>query len=88
MSENKSVRRRTKVPAEVDTAQAALNLGYTEVKAPFDGIVTARQVSLGELVGANGPTQLATIVQTAPVCRADKPALISHDFFRFLANLA
>jgi multidrug resistance efflux pump len=37
------------------------------VKAPFDGIVTARQVSLGELVGANGPTQLATIVQTAPV---------------------
>ena len=53
--------------AEVDTAQAALNLGYTEVKAPFDGIVTARLVSLGEMVGANGPTQLATIVQTAPV---------------------
>ena len=53
--------------AEVDTAQAELNLGYTELKAPFDGIVTARQVSLGELVGANGPTQLATIVQTAPV---------------------
>src|SRR5712691_5183392 len=53
--------------AEVDTAQAALNLSYTEVKAPFDGIVTARQVSLGELVGANGPTQLATIVQTAPI---------------------
>jgi RND family efflux transporter MFP subunit len=53
--------------AEVDTAQAALNLGYTEVKAPFDGIVTARRVSLGELVGANGPTQLATIVQTAPI---------------------
>ena len=67
MSEKDSERRRTKVPAEVDTAQAELNLGYTEVKAPFDGIVTARQVSLGELVGANGPTQLATIVQTAPV---------------------
>ena len=50
-----------------DTAQAAINLGYTEVKAPFDGIVTARQVSLGELVGANGPTQLATIVATDPI---------------------
>ncbi len=53
--------------AEVDTAQAALNLSYTEVKAPFDGIVSARLVSQGEMVGANGPTQLATIVQTAPI---------------------
>ena len=64
--------------AEVDTAQAALNLGYTEVKAPFDGIVTARQVSLGELVGANGPTQLATIVQTGittgNLCSSASPA--------------
>jgi RND family efflux transporter MFP subunit len=53
--------------AQADTEQAAINLGYTEVKAPFDGIVTARQVSLGELVGANGPTQLATIVATDPI---------------------
>jgi RND family efflux transporter MFP subunit len=53
--------------AQVDTAQAALNLGYTEVKAPFDGNVTARQVSKGELVGANGPTQLATIVEPDPI---------------------
>jgi RND family efflux transporter MFP subunit len=53
--------------AEVDTKQAAINLGYTQVKAPFDGVVTARLVSLGELVGANGPTQLATIVQTDPI---------------------
>jgi RND family efflux transporter MFP subunit len=53
--------------AQVDTAQAALNLGYTEVKAPFDGNVTARQVSKGELVGANGPTQLAIIVEPDPI---------------------
>ena len=53
--------------AQDDTAQAAINLGYTEVKAPFDGIVTARAVSIGELVGANGPTQLATIVATDPI---------------------
>jgi len=53
--------------AEVDTKQAELNLSYTQVRAPFDGIVTARLVSLGELVGANGPTQLATIVETDPI---------------------
>jgi RND family efflux transporter MFP subunit len=52
---------------QVDTKQAAINLDYTEVKAPFDGIVTAREVSIGELVGGGTPTQLATIVQTDPI---------------------
>lgn len=53
--------------AQAETRQAAINLGYTQVKAPFDGVVTARLVSIGELVGANGPTQLATIVETDPI---------------------
>ena len=35
--------------------------------APFDGIVTARLVSVGALVGATAPTQLATIVQLDPI---------------------
>jgi len=53
--------------SQVDIDQAQLNLDYTEVKAPFDGIVTARQVSLGQLVGAGSPTTLATIVQLEPI---------------------
>jgi RND family efflux transporter MFP subunit len=53
--------------ARADTKQAEINLGYTQVKAPFDGIVSARQVSIGELVGVNSNTQLATIVQTNPI---------------------
>jgi RND family efflux transporter MFP subunit len=53
--------------AKADTQQATINLGYTEVKAPFDGIVTARQVSVGELVGAGQPTVLATIVELDPI---------------------
>jgi len=53
--------------AQADTKQAQINLDYTRVVAPFDGVVTARLVSIGELVGANGPTQLATIVQTDPI---------------------
>lgn len=53
--------------SQVDTRQAQINLDYTQVKAPFDGIVTARQVSLGELVGVGTPTQLATIIQHDPI---------------------
>jgi RND family efflux transporter MFP subunit len=37
------------------------------VTAPFDGRVSARQVSLGQLVGASSPTVLATIVEEDPI---------------------
>jgi RND family efflux transporter MFP subunit len=53
--------------AQANEQQAEINLGYTDVQAPFDGIVTARQVSIGQLVGANSPTTLATIVQLDPI---------------------
>lgn len=53
--------------AQADTKQAQINLDYTRVVAPFDGIVTARQVSIGELVGGSGAQVLATIVQLDPI---------------------
>jgi len=53
--------------AQANTGQAAINYGYTTVKAPFDGVVTARLVSIGAMVGATNPTQLATIVQLDPI---------------------
>jgi RND family efflux transporter MFP subunit len=59
--------RATLTQSQTDTQTAAINLGYTEVKAPFNGYITARQVSVGQLVGADSPTQLATIVQTDPI---------------------
>lgn len=46
---------------------AQINLGYTTVKAPFDGIVTRHLVSVGELVGGTTKTKLATIVQLDPI---------------------
>jgi RND family efflux transporter MFP subunit len=52
---------------QADTKQAQINLDYTKVLAPFNGIVTARQVSLGELVGGSGTQVLATIVQLDPI---------------------
>ncbi len=54
--------------AQANTKIAAVNYGYTNVVAPFDGIVSAHLVSVGELVGATAsPTQLATIVQLDPI---------------------
>ncbi len=53
--------------AQVNTRIAEMNYGYTNVTAPFDGIVSAHLVSIGELVGASSPTQLATIVALDPI---------------------
>lgn len=54
--------------AQANTKLAALNNDYAHVKAPFDGLVAARQVSVGEFVGgAATPTVLATIVEADPI---------------------
>ncbi|WFU27173.1 efflux RND transporter periplasmic adaptor subunit [Bradyrhizobium sp. CB1717] len=53
--------------AQVNTRLAEVNYGYTNVTAPFDGIVSAHLVSVGELVGVSSPTQLATIVAMDPI---------------------
>ncbi len=53
--------------AQANTRIAQVNYGYTNVAAPFDGIVTAHLVSVGELVGVSSPTQLASIVALDPI---------------------
>jgi RND family efflux transporter MFP subunit len=53
--------------AKANTAIAKINYGYTNVAAPFDGVVSAHLVSVGELVGVASPTQLATIVALDPI---------------------
>ncbi len=58
--------------ADVQNAQASLvlaqiNLSYTEVRAPFDGVVTAHLQDIGALVGYGSPTKLATIVEVNPL---------------------
>ena len=53
--------------AQANTKIAQVNFGYTNVAAPFDGIVTAHLISVGELVGVASPTQLATIVALDPI---------------------
>jgi RND family efflux transporter MFP subunit len=54
--------------ARSDTRLAEINFEYTQVKAPFDGVVSARKVSVGQYVGGTAtPTVLATIVQLDPI---------------------
>jgi len=65
---NRDNARANLLQAQANTAIAQVNYGYTKVVAPFDGIVTAHLVSVGELVGAaTPPTQLATIVALDPI---------------------
>jgi membrane fusion protein (multidrug efflux system) len=51
--------------ARVESAQ--LDLGYCEVHAPISGLIGARQVSVGELVGKGQPTLLATMSTLDPM---------------------
>jgi RND family efflux transporter MFP subunit len=53
--------------AQANTRLAEVNYGYTKVSAPFDGVVSAHMVSVGELVGVSSPTQLASIVAMDPI---------------------
>jgi membrane fusion protein, multidrug efflux system len=64
---------------------AETNLGYTQVTAPFDGVVTAHEVAIGSLVGANAPTKLATIVQLDPIYVSF--TVSEQDVLRIRANL-
>jgi RND family efflux transporter MFP subunit len=64
---NRDTARANVLQAQANTQSAEINLGYTTVSAPFDGVVTARKVSVGELVGGSHTSELATIVQINPI---------------------
>ena len=54
--------------ARSNTRLAKINYEYAQVRAPFDGVVSARKVSVGTYVGGTAtPTVLATIVQLDPI---------------------
>jgi membrane fusion protein (multidrug efflux system) len=53
--------------AEAQVQTANLNLGYTAIKSPIDGIAGIAQVRVGNLVGQDGPTLLTTVSQLDPL---------------------
>ena len=64
---NRDTDRANVLSAQANTQSAEINLSYTTVSAPFDGVVTAHKVFVGELVGGDQPTELASIVQLKPL---------------------
>ena len=83
---NRDTARANVLQAQANTQTAEINLGYTNVTAPFDGVVSARKVSIGELVGGDQASQLATIVQLQPIWVWFN--LSERDVQRVRANLA
>lgn len=54
--------------AAANTQLAKINLGYTEIRAPFGGNIGKRLVDAGNLVGPNsGVTELAVLDQVDPI---------------------
>ena len=54
--------------AQANLRLAEINLGYTTIKAPFDGVISRRMVDTGNYVGASaGGTTLATLMQVSPI---------------------
>jgi len=48
--------------AKANLDAAKLDLGYTQVRSPINGRVSRNLVDIGNLVGVNGPTLLANVV--------------------------
>jgi membrane fusion protein (multidrug efflux system) len=55
----------TAAQAAVDTA--GLNLSYTQIRSPIEGVAGLALVRVGNLVGQDGPTLLTTVSQTDPI---------------------
>lgn len=58
--------------AQITAAQAAiettsLNLSYTQIHSPINGVAGLALVRVGNLVGQDGPTLLTTVSQTDPI---------------------
>jgi membrane fusion protein, multidrug efflux system len=51
--------------ARVDSAK--LDLSYCDIRSPINGLIGAKQVSIGELVGKGQPTLMATVSTLDPI---------------------
>ncbi len=67
--------------AEANLETARLNLGYTQISAPFKGEIGKSTYSVGNLVGPSSSKPLATLTSMDPIYitfQVDERQLISH----------
>jgi RND family efflux transporter MFP subunit len=55
------------VSAQAKVESAKIDVGYCDMRAPISGLIGAKQVSIGELVGKGEPTLMATISMLDPI---------------------
>jgi membrane fusion protein (multidrug efflux system) len=55
------------ISAQAKVEAAQLDLGYCDIRAPSSGLIGARQVAIGDLVGKGSPTLLCTISTLDPI---------------------
>jgi membrane fusion protein (multidrug efflux system) len=72
--------------AKAELDQAVLNLSYTQVSSPIDGVAGLALVRIGNLVGQDGPTLLTTVSHLDPI-RVNFP-MSESDFTRYRRLLA
>jgi membrane fusion protein (multidrug efflux system) len=68
--------------AQARVASAELDLSYCEVLAPTNGLIGAKQVSIGELVGKGTPTLMATMSTLNPIwiyCNVGEVGVLKAD---------
>jgi len=68
--------------AQARVESALLDLSYCKVLAPTNGLIGAKQVSIGELVGKGSPTLMATMSTLDPIwiyCNVSEVGLLNAD---------
>jgi len=72
------VGRASVVSAQARVESAQLDLSYCEVRAPTNGLIGAKQVSIGELVGKGQPTLMATMSTLDPIWFYTNPSEVQY----------
>ncbi|MDP1602417.1 MAG: efflux RND transporter periplasmic adaptor subunit [Legionella sp.] len=74
--------------ASAEVEQAKINLGYTSMYSPIDGIISHKYVDVGNLVGGAESTVLANVVKLDPMYVQFSPSVNDFgEFLKYRANM-